>query len=190
MLAPPAAADMSSPFVSPSPSSSYPTTTSSSFSSSPSSSSAAAVRQSVLEGVVTQLHTIIRPFMMRRLKSEVEALSLPQKLELLVHCPLTEVQRAFYSLILNRDWLRLAASAGAGTGKMRLLNVVMQLRKACNHPALFGSVFVAFYQRYLHALRQGRSLNDLLADLLAQEEEKRTLYILLLTWPRSCGSER
>ena len=86
--------------------------------------------------VVQQLHKVLRPFLLRRVKSDVEKSLLPKK-EINVFVGLTEMQRKWYKSILEKD---IDAVNGVGSkkeGKTRLLNIVMQLRKCCNHPYLF-----------------------------------------------------
>ena len=50
------------------------------------------------EDIIRKLHTILNPFMMRRLKSDV-AKYLPEKKEIIVYAGMTEDQRAMYSAI-------------------------------------------------------------------------------------------
>ena len=85
---------------------------------------------------VTKLHNVLRPFLLRRLKSEVEK-DLPPKRETKLFIGLSDMQKEWYKKLLMRD---LEAVNNAATGKgarMRLLNIVMQLRKCANHPYLF-----------------------------------------------------
>ncbi|XP_031567428.1 lymphoid-specific helicase-like [Actinia tenebrosa] len=51
--------------------------------------------------VLKTLHSILTPFLLRRLKSDVE-LSLPPKKELLVYAPLTKKQTTFYKAALDK----------------------------------------------------------------------------------------
>lgn len=86
--------------------------------------------------VVQQLHKVLRPFLLRRVKADVEKSLLPKK-EINVFVGLTDMQRKWYKSILEKD---IDAVNGVGSkkeGKTRLLNIVMQLRKCCNHPYLF-----------------------------------------------------
>ncbi|CAG9463301.1 unnamed protein product [Pedinophyceae sp. YPF-701] len=82
--------------------------------------------------VVQQLHKLLRPFLLRRLKSDVEK-GLPPKKELILKIGLTEMQKKQYAALLQKD---MDAITG-GAERSRLLNIVMQLRKCCNHPYLF-----------------------------------------------------
>jgi SNF2 family DNA or RNA helicase len=81
--------------------------------------------------IITQLHKVLKPFMLRRLKSDVET-AIPPKKEIYVECGMSKMQKEWYRSILTKD-----INALKGGEKMRLLNIVMQLRKCCNHPYLF-----------------------------------------------------
>ncbi|KAG1693943.1 SWI/SNF-related matrix-associated actin-dependent regulator of chromatin subfamily A member 5 [Nymphon striatum] len=86
------------------------------------------------ESLVGRLHAVLRPFLLRRLKSEVEKKLLPKK-EVKIYVGLSKMQREWYTRILMKD-IDLVNGAGK-VDKMRLLNVLMQLRKCANHPYLF-----------------------------------------------------
>ena len=81
-------------------------------------------------GVVSKLHQILRPFLLRRLKADVE-LEVPKKYEFILFAWMTEWQSLMYADLLKRE---IADSAGK---PQRLQNILMQLRKCCNHPYLF-----------------------------------------------------
>ncbi|PVU91306.1 hypothetical protein BB561_004475 [Smittium simulii] len=85
---------------------------------------------------VKQLKRILEPFILRRIKSEVEKALLPKK-EINVYVSLTPMQKQWYRRILERDLEAVNGVIKKRDGKMRLLNIVMQLRKCCNHPYLF-----------------------------------------------------
>ena len=77
---------------------------------------------------------MLKPFVLRRLKSEVEKKLLPKK-EVKIYIPLCKMQREWYTKILMKD-IDIVNNAGR-TEKMRLQNILMQLRKCANHPYLF-----------------------------------------------------
>lgn len=52
--------------------------------------------------VVTTLHSILKPFLLRRLKADVEY-SLPPKKEYVLYAPLTEQQKRIYEAVVNRS---------------------------------------------------------------------------------------
>merc|ERR1719158_915031 len=86
------------------------------------------------ESLIQRLHGILKPFLLRRLKSEVEKSLLPKK-EVKIFFGLTKMQRDWYTKILMKD-IDIVNGAGKQE-KMRLQNILMQLRKCCNHPYLF-----------------------------------------------------
>jgi helicase SWR1 len=82
---------------------------------------------------VTKLHTVLRPYLLRRLKRDVEK-ELPSKFEHLVLCPLSKRQRFLYDEFMSRAQTRNDLSSGV---YQKIANILMQLRKVCNHPDLF-----------------------------------------------------
>ncbi|ODM95941.1 Chromatin-remodeling complex ATPase chain Iswi [Orchesella cincta] len=84
--------------------------------------------------LVERLHSVLRPFLLRRLKSDVEKRLKPKK-EVKVYVGLSKMQREWYTKILMKD-IDIVNGAGK-VEKMRLQNILMQLRKCCNHPYLF-----------------------------------------------------
>lgn len=82
---------------------------------------------------VAKLHQLLRPFLLRRLKRDVEK-DLPNKYEHLEFCPLSKRQRFLYDEFIARADTRKDLSSG---NYHRIANILMQLRKVCNHPDLF-----------------------------------------------------
>uniref|UniRef100_A0A7N0UJX5 Uncharacterized protein n=1 Tax=Kalanchoe fedtschenkoi TaxID=63787 RepID=A0A7N0UJX5_KALFE len=82
--------------------------------------------------VVQQLHKVLRPFLLRRLKSDVEK-GLPPKKETILKVGMSQMQKQYYRALLQKD----LEVVSAGGERKRLLNIAMQLRKCCNHPYLF-----------------------------------------------------
>ena len=89
--------------------------------------------------VVQKLHGILRPFLLRRLKGDVE-LSLPRKKEILLYAQMVPKQRDFNDALVNKTMQELLQQvAGSGripVGHTTVNNLLMQLRKNCNHPDL------------------------------------------------------
>lgn len=90
------------------------------------------------EPIVEKLHAVLKPFLLRRLKTDVEK-GLPPKIETKLYVGLSAIQRQVYTKLLLKD-VDLLNTGGAKTDKVRLLNIIMQLRKVCNHPYLFDGV--------------------------------------------------
>jgi len=86
--------------------------------------------------IVSQLHAVLKPFLIRRLKSDV-ATDLPPKQESVILTPLTPLQATLYKNLIKKD---IDAINGQGGDRVRLLNILMQLRKCVNHPYLFDGV--------------------------------------------------
>eukprot|EP01083_Nonionella_stella_P314463 1132922_1 len=83
--------------------------------------------------IVQRLHTILRPFLLRRLKRDV-AKQLPHKYEHVIRCKLSLRQRRLYDDFMHETRTRETLAGGSFMGMMSIL---MQLRKVCNHPDLF-----------------------------------------------------
>lgn len=86
--------------------------------------------------VVQQLHKILSPFLLRRIKSDVEKSLLPKK-KINLYVGMSSMQRMWYRKILEKDIDAVNGAGGKRENKTRLLNIVMQLKKCCNHPYLF-----------------------------------------------------
>lgn len=93
-------------------------------------------QESDSDTVVQQLHKVLRPFLLRRVKADVEKSLLPKK-EVNLYIGMSDMQVQWYKKILEKDIDAVNGAAGNKESKTRLLNIVMQLRKCCNHPYLF-----------------------------------------------------
>ncbi|KAJ8768397.1 hypothetical protein K2173_021550 [Erythroxylum novogranatense] len=83
--------------------------------------------------IIRRLHHVIRPFILRRKKDEVEKY-LPGKSQVILKCDMSAWQKVYYQQITEMGRVGLHT----GSGKSRSLqNLSMQLRKCCNHPYLF-----------------------------------------------------
>ncbi|CRL07325.1 CLUMA_CG020304, isoform A [Clunio marinus] len=85
------------------------------------------------ETIIIKLHKVLRPFLLRRLKSEVEK-QMPKKYEHVVMCRLSKRQRFLYDDFMSRAKTKETLASG---NLLSVINVLMQLRKVCNHPNLF-----------------------------------------------------
>ncbi|XP_017958573.2 chromatin-remodeling complex ATPase chain Iswi-like [Drosophila navojoa] len=131
------------------------------------------------ESLVGRLHAVIRPFLLRRIKSEVEASLLPKK-EVNIYVGLSKMQREWYRKLLLKD---VDVVTGFGTiSKMRLMNILMQLRKCVNHPYLFEGVEEPPYTTDLSLVKDSGKmliLDKLLVKL--QEQGSRVLIFSQMT---------
>jgi len=87
--------------------------------------------------MISQLHKVLRPFMLRRLKADV-AKGLPPKTETLVMVGMSSMQKRLYKKLLLRDIDSITSTNNSN--RTAVLNIVMQLRKCCGHPYLFEGV--------------------------------------------------
>ncbi|XP_028331371.1 helicase SRCAP [Gouania willdenowi] len=85
------------------------------------------------EGLVKRLHKVLRPFLLRRIKADVEK-QMPKKYEHVVRCRLSKRQRFLYDDFMAQASTRETLASGHF---MSVINILMQLRKVCNHPNLF-----------------------------------------------------
>lgn len=92
--------------------------------------------------IIRRLHKVLRPFLLRRLKKDVEK-DLPDKVEKVLKCNLSGLQHIMYQQMLKHNAL-FVGSQTTGTnnksGIKGLNNKIMQLRKICNHPFVFEEV--------------------------------------------------
>uniref|UniRef100_A0A671RHA4 Chromodomain-helicase-DNA-binding protein 1-like n=1 Tax=Sinocyclocheilus anshuiensis TaxID=1608454 RepID=A0A671RHA4_9TELE len=84
----------------------------------------------------TSLHKELEPFLLRRVKKDVEK-SLPAKVEQILRVEMSAVQKQYYKWILTRNYKAL--SKGTKGSKSGFLNVMMELKKCCNHCYLIKS---------------------------------------------------
>lgn len=83
--------------------------------------------------IVQKLHKVLRPYLLRRLKADVEK-QMPAKYEHVVYCRLSKRQRYLYDGFMSRAQTRETLASG---NYLSIINCLMQLRKVCNHPDLF-----------------------------------------------------
>ena len=85
------------------------------------------------KAIITRLHSVLRPFLLRRLKKDVEK-QLPGKHEHVIKCRLSKRQRQLYEEYVAQTETKNVLASGNFMG---IMNCLMQLRKVCNHPDLF-----------------------------------------------------
>ena len=94
--------------------------------------------------VIKRLHKVLRPFLLRRLKKDVEK-DLPDKVEKVIKCRMSSLQQSLYAQM--RKFGQMAAPSGDSkfggnkkSGIKGLQNTIMQLRKIVNHPYVFEEI--------------------------------------------------
>jgi len=85
------------------------------------------VQQVVDKAMLWKARGMLKPFLLRRVKSEVEK-ELLEKNQIKIYVPLSKLQIKWYKKLLTPDGLQGILSYS------QLMNIMMQLRKLCNHP--------------------------------------------------------
>ncbi|XP_010424364.1 PREDICTED: protein CHROMATIN REMODELING 5 [Camelina sativa] len=88
------------------------------------------------ESELANLHLELRPHILRRVIKDVEK-SLPPKIERILRVEMSPLQKQYYKWILERNFRDL--NKGVRGNQVSLLNIVVELKKCCNHPFLFES---------------------------------------------------
>ncbi|WWC97135.1 hypothetical protein V866_004014 [Kwoniella sp. B9012] len=90
--------------------------------------------------VIKRLHKVLRPFLLRRLKKDVES-ELPDKVEKVIYTKMSALQWKLYESVQKYKQLPTdLTAAGKPQKRQNLQNALMQLRKICNHPYVFREV--------------------------------------------------
>ena len=89
--------------------------------------------------VIRRLHKVLRPFLLRRLKKDVEK-DLPDKTEKVIKCKFSALQARLHKQMSTHNRLIVSDGKGGKTTARGLSNMIMQLRKLCNHPFVFDVV--------------------------------------------------
>ncbi|CAG8555954.1 5797_t:CDS:1, partial [Acaulospora colombiana] len=89
--------------------------------------------------IIRRLHKVLRPFLLRRLKKDVES-QLPDKVERIIKVKLSALQQKLYNQMKTHGAIFVGTGERGKTGVRSHRNTVMQLRKICNHPFVFSEV--------------------------------------------------
>ena len=81
----------------------------------------------------SKLHKQLEPFILRRVKKDVEK-SLPAKVEQILRVEMTSLQKQYYKWILTKNYNALRKGVKGSTSTF--LNIVIELKKCCNHSIL------------------------------------------------------
>ena len=90
--------------------------------------------------IMERLRRLIRPHILRRTKREV-AKDLPEKIEKVLWCELTQAQKTIYHRLLDegREEIRAARNRSGQSGsRMTMFTVLLRLRQVCNDLSLVG----------------------------------------------------
>ncbi len=115
--------------------------------------------------IVARLHEVLRPYLLRRLKAEVEK-QMPGKYEHVVYCKLSKRQRQLYDGFMGRADTKQILSSG---NYMSIINCLMSLRKVCNHPDLFETRAIVTSMAMPKSVAAQFEIKDLLIRKRLQE---------------------
>ncbi|WP_375511874.1 DEAD/DEAH box helicase [uncultured Nostoc sp.] len=86
---------------------------------------------------LTQLRSLVQPFILRRLKSDRDIIQdLPDKQEMAVFCGLTGEQAALYQQVVEQSLVEIESAEGLQRRGM-ILALLIKLKQICNHPAQY-----------------------------------------------------
>lgn len=101
---------------------------------------------------VDELKKLVAPHMLRRLKKDAMQ-NIPPKTERVVPVDLSTIQAEYYRAMLTKNY-QVLRNVGKGVPQQSMLNIVMQLRKVCNHPYLIqGTEPESGTVEFLHDMR-------------------------------------
>ncbi|KAL5577428.1 hypothetical protein UlMin_019127 [Ulmus minor] len=101
---------------------------------------------------VEELKKLVAPHMLRRLKKDAMQ-NIPPKTERMVPVELSSIQAEYYRAMLTKNY-QILRNIGKGVPQQSMLNIVMQLRKVCNHPYLIpGTEPDSGSAEFLHEMR-------------------------------------
>ncbi|KAK1326425.1 CHD3-type chromatin-remodeling factor PICKLE [Acorus calamus] len=101
---------------------------------------------------VDELKKLVAPHMLRRLKKDAMQ-NIPPKTERIVPVELSSIQAEYYRAMLTKNY-QILRNIGKGVAQQSMLNIVMQLRKVCNHPYLItGTEPDSGSVEFLHEMR-------------------------------------
>lgn len=92
-----------------------------------------AMHENAAEKGYAKLHKQLEPYILRRVKKDVEK-SLPAKVEQILRVEMTSLQKQYYKWILTKNFNALRK--GSKGSMSTFLNIVIELKKCCNHSTL------------------------------------------------------
>ena len=128
-------------------------------------------------GQVEALHKVLAPYLLRRLKQDVEH-KLPPRVETLVECELMPLQKKCYRALFERNFKFLRHGCNDDRALANFNNVMMEVRKCCQHPFLLDGVEEAFVAQ--QALQKQRARTTATIAQLAGSSGKLQLLDKLL----------
>ncbi|KAA6396233.1 MAG: putative Chromodomain-helicase-DNA-binding protein 8 [Streblomastix strix] len=139
---------------------------------------------------IQALHQAIRPYLLRRMKNDVE--DIPVKSETIIEVELTRVQKQYYRALHEKNFRFLAQGISNNKNIPSLMNVMTELRKCCNHPFLIQGAEDAIIKKagcknemdYFQTLIKASGKFVLLDKLLPRLREGGHKVLIFSQWTR------
>ncbi|MEH2331140.1 DEAD/DEAH box helicase [Nostoc sp.] len=113
---------------------------------------------------LTQLRSLVQPFILRRLKSDRDIIQdLPDKQEMTVFCGLTGEQAALYQQVVEQSLVEIESAEGLQRRGM-ILALLIKLKQICNHPAQYLKQATLEQHNSAKLLRLEEMLEEVLAE--------------------------
>ena len=128
---------------------------------------------------VEKLHVMLKPYLLRRMKEDVES-SIPPLQETIIDIEMTTIQKTIYRALYEKNKGILVKSGGINL-TTSLNNLEMQLRKCCNHPFLMKEIMAELTKDAIH-------VSDYMAKMI-QSSGKMILLEKLIIKMRSEGNK-
>ncbi|WP_414567257.1 DEAD/DEAH box helicase [Nostoc sp. CCY 9925] len=113
---------------------------------------------------LSQLRSLVQPFILRRLKSDREIIQdLPDKQEMTVFCGLTADQAALYQQVVEASLAEIESAEGLQRRGM-ILALLIKLKQVCNHPAQYLKQATLEQHHSAKLLRLEEMLEEVLAE--------------------------
>ncbi|MEH2433663.1 MAG: DEAD/DEAH box helicase [Nostoc sp.] len=113
---------------------------------------------------LTQLRSLVQPFILRRLKSDRDIIQdLPDKQEMTVFCGLTGEQAALYQKVVEQSLVEIESAEGLQRRGM-ILALLIKLKQICNHPAQYLKEATLEQHNSAKLLRLEEMLEEVLAE--------------------------
>ena len=133
---------------------------------------------------IDALHELIRPYILRRLKEDVEK-SVPPKEETIIEVELTSIQKQYYRALYEKNVGFLNRNDKKPLDGPNLMNLAMELRKCCNHTFLIKGAEEDLRKAELSTLSDVSDFNE--AEFLVKASGKLVLLDKLLPHLKSNG---
>ncbi|CAF0803284.1 unnamed protein product [Didymodactylos carnosus] len=156
--------------------------------------------------IIRRLHKVLRPFLLRRLKREVES-QLPEKIEYVIKCDMSALQRVMYNsmqssgILLTDDkdgkrYFPFRADLYRTSGKFELLDRILPKLKATNHKVLLFCQMTSLmtimedyfaFKNFKYLRLDGQTKSEERGDLLAKFSHEDSDYFIFLLSTRAGG---